>query len=104
MLHITRVGLYNNHCRLQTHLSTKYWRTSMIKIFNTKIIYFNTIIGGGGGENIHSPSHFLTLCNRNMCPIVLRLLMNMYVNQKIQVRWKNILSWQHNNHHLYSHK
>ena len=31
-----------------------------------------------------------------MYPIVLRLLMNMYVNQKIQVRWNNLLSSQHN--------
>ena len=36
------------------------------------------------------------LKDRNMCPIVLRLLMNMYVNQKIQVRWINVLSSQHN--------
>ena len=32
----------------------------------------------------------------NLCPIVLRLLMNMYVNQKIQVKWHNLLSSQHN--------
>ena len=43
---------------------------------------------------------YVKLCkmlkDRNMCPIVLRLLMNMYVNQKIQVRWNNLLSSQHN--------
>ena len=39
---------------------------------------------------------FKMLKDRNMCPIVLRLLMNMYVNQKIQVRWNNLLSSQHN--------
>ena len=39
---------------------------------------------------------FKMLKYRNMCPIVLRLLMNMYVNQKIQVRWNNLLSSQHN--------
>ena len=31
-----------------------------------------------------------------MCPIVLRLLMNMYVHKKIQVRWNNVLSSHHN--------
>ena len=37
---------------------------------------------------------FNTLRDRNMCPIALRLLMNMYVNQKIQVKWNNLLSAQ----------
>ena len=32
----------------------------------------------------------------NRCPIVLQLLMNMYVNQKIEVIWNNLLSSQHN--------
>ena len=36
------------------------------------------------------------LKDRNMCPIVLRLLMHMYVHQKIQVRRNNLLSLQHN--------
>ena len=39
---------------------------------------------------------FKMLKDRNMCPIVLRLFMNMYVNQKIQVRWNHLLSSQHN--------
>ena len=30
-----------------------------------------------------------------MCPIVLRLLINMYVNEKIQVKWNNVLSKQY---------
>ena len=30
-----------------------------------------------------------------MCPIVLRLLINMYINQKIQVKWNNVLSNQY---------
>ena len=33
---------------------------------------------------------FKMLKDRNMYPIVLRLLVNMYVNQKIQVRWNNL--------------
>ena len=31
------------------------------------------------------------LRDRKLCPIVLRLLMNMYINQTIQVRWNNTL-------------
>ena len=37
---------------------------------------------------------FRTLSDRNMCPIVLRLLMNMYINQLFQVKWNNIISSQ----------
>ena len=33
-----------------------------------------------------------TLRNRKMCPIVLRLIMNMYTNQEIQVKWNTLLS------------
>ena len=35
---------------------------------------------------------FTILRDRKLCPIVLRLLMNMYINQTIQVRWNNTLS------------
>ena len=35
---------------------------------------------------------FNTLLDRKMCPIVLRLIMNMYLNQEIQVKWKTLLS------------
>ena len=35
---------------------------------------------------------FTTLRNRKICPIVLRLLMNMYINQQIQVKWNNMIS------------
>ena len=38
---------------------------------------------------------FNRLRDRNMCPIVLRLLINMYINQKIQVKWNNVLSNQY---------
>ena len=30
-----------------------------------------------------------------MCPIVLRLLINMYINQKIQVKWNDVLPNQY---------
>ena len=35
---------------------------------------------------------FTTCRNRKVCPIVLRLLMNMYINQQIQVKWNNMIS------------
>ena len=38
---------------------------------------------------------FNRLRDRNMCPIVLRLLLNMYINKKIQVKWNIMLSNQY---------
>ena len=35
---------------------------------------------------------FNTLCDRKMCQLVLRLLMNMYINQQIQVKWNSTMS------------
>ena len=32
--------------------------------------------------------------SRNMCPVTLRLIMNMYISQKMQVRFSNVLSSQ----------
>ena len=37
---------------------------------------------------------FTVLRDRKMCPIVLRLLLNMYINQQIQVKWNNSISIQ----------
>ena len=37
---------------------------------------------------------FNNLRNRNMCPVTLRLIMNMYISQKMQVRFSNELSSQ----------
>lgn len=39
---------------------------------------------------------FNILRDRNICPVVLRLLMNMYINQKIQIKWNNLISSQNN--------
>ena len=38
---------------------------------------------------------FNRLRDKNMCPIVLRLLINMYINQNIQVKWIDVLSNQY---------
>ena len=35
---------------------------------------------------------FSDLRERKLCPSVLRLLMNMYVNQCLQVRWNSLVS------------
>ena len=34
----------------------------------------------------------LNTLDRGMCPLVLRLIMNMYINQEIQIKWNSILS------------
>ena len=38
---------------------------------------------------------FNRLRDRNIYPIILRLLINMYINQKIEVKWNNVLSKQY---------
>ena len=35
---------------------------------------------------------FRIVRDRKLCPIVLRLIMNMYINQSIQVKWSSIVS------------
>lgn len=37
---------------------------------------------------------FQILRERKMCPIVLRLIMHMYISQKMQVKWNNVISQQ----------
>ena len=37
---------------------------------------------------------FNILRSRNMCPVTLRLIMNMYISQKMQVKFSNVLSGQ----------
>ena len=35
-------------------------------------------------------------CNNNMCPLIRRLLFNLYGNQQFQIRWNNCLSKMYN--------
>ena len=45
-------------------------------------------------DRIEYSTLFNNLRNPNMCPVTLRLIMNMYISQKIQVRFNNVLSSQ----------
>ena len=45
-------------------------------------------------DRIEYSTLFSNLRNRNMCPVTLRLIMNMYISQKMQVRFSNVLSSQ----------
>ena len=35
---------------------------------------------------------FYKLLNRGMCPLTVRLLLNMYTKQKLQVKWNDFIS------------
>ena len=93
MLRITRVGLCNNNCRLQTQLiyPLKYWRTSRITILKTKIIYFNIFMGGGAKTyvvpptflRLSSPSHFLRLCHQLIMPPISKYCSNTFLEHSI---------------------
>ena len=45
-------------------------------------------------DRIEYSTLFNNLRSRNMCPVTLRLIMNMYISQKMQVRFSNVLSSQ----------
>ena len=42
-------------------------------------------------DHVEYVTFFRTLRDRNMCPVVLRLTMNMYINQSFQVKWNSIV-------------
>ena len=46
-------------------------------------------------ERVEYNQLFNKLRDRNMCLIVLRLLINMFINQKIQATWNDVLSNQY---------
>ena len=43
-------------------------------------------------DNVEYVKLFSDLRERKLCPIVLRLLMNMYMNQCLQVSWNSLVS------------
>ena len=43
-------------------------------------------------DRVEYVKRFNILRDRWLCPIVLRLIMNMYTNQEIQVKWNTLLS------------
>ena len=43
-------------------------------------------------DQIKYSTLFNNLRSQNMCPVTLRLIMNMYISQKMQVRFSNVLS------------
>ena len=47
-------------------------------------------------DRIEYSTLFNNLRSRNMSPVTLRLIMNMYISQKMQVRFNNLLSSQFN--------
>ena len=45
-------------------------------------------------DQIEYSNLFINVRSRNMCPVTLRLIMNMYISQKMQVGFSNVLSSQ----------
>ena len=43
-------------------------------------------------DRVHFVTLFKKLINKGMCPLIVRLLLNMYINQKLQVKWNNCMS------------
>ena len=47
-------------------------------------------------DRVHYIHLFKKLISRGMCPIITRLLLNMYIHQKLQVKWNGVTSEQFN--------
>ena len=47
-------------------------------------------------DRVHYTHLFKKLISRNMCPMIIRLLLDLYTQQKLQVKWNGVLSDQFN--------
>ena len=54
--------------------------------------YFLLLDASKAFDRVEYVKLFRTLRDRKMCPVVLRLTMNMYITQSIQVKWNSIVS------------
>ena len=59
---------------------------------NNTDCYLLLVDASKGFDRVEYVKLFTILRDRKLCPIVLRLLRKMYINQTIQVRWNNTLS------------
>ena len=70
-------------------------RLLLIVIFPVTVYYLLLLDASKTFDRIE----YYQFCNRlrdmNMCPIVLRLLINMYINKKILAKWNSMLSNQY---------
>ncbi len=60
--------------------------------FNHTIIYALFLDATKAFDRVHYVKLFKELCKRNMCPLVKRLLLYMYTNQKLQIKWGGKIS------------
>ena len=65
---------------------------SVSHLFTRCILYLLLLDASKAFDRVKYVKLFNTLHDRKMCPIVLRLIMNMYTNQEIQVKWNTVLS------------
>ncbi len=62
--------------------------------FNHTNVYAVFLDASKAFDRVQYCKLFNELVNRNISPLVLRLLLNMYTKQKLQVRWGNAMSHQ----------
>uniref|UniRef100_A0A0P4VXS2 Reverse transcriptase domain-containing protein n=1 Tax=Scylla olivacea TaxID=85551 RepID=A0A0P4VXS2_SCYOL len=55
-------------------------------------VYGFTLDASKAFDRVNYCKLFDILLKRNVCPLICRLLLNMYVNQKLSVRWNDLLS------------
>ena len=77
---------------LQLFVPLYYWRQLIIIMKIDLIVFLLLLDASKTFGRIEYVKLFQTLRDRKMCPTVLRLSMHMYVNQKILIRWNQLLS------------
>ena len=78
---------------LQLFVPLHYWRQLIIIMKIDLIVFLKLLLDASKAfDRIEYVKLFQTLCYRKICPTVLRLIMHMYVNQKILIRWNQLLS------------
>ena len=72
---------------LQLFVPLYYWRQLIIIMKIDLIVFLLLLDASKTFGRIEYVKLFQTLRDRKICPTVLRLIMHMYVNQKILIRW-----------------
>ena len=77
---------------LQLFVPLYYWRQLLIIVKIDRIVFLLLLDASKAFDRVEYVKLFQTLRGRKICPTVLRLIMHKYVNQKIMIRWNQLIS------------
>ena len=87
----TYYNLVIKDVHLQLFVPLYYWRQLLIIMKIDRIVFLLLLDASKAFHGVQYVK-FQTLRDRKICPTVLRLIMHMYVNQKILIRWNHLMS------------